>query len=84
MNDAAGLVDEEHAGGQPIQDIGKCCGFGGLEIDRPADMHRAAKVGNDEAHALTRSIIDNAMALVPKNAKHGGTRRRLVEHGADE
>ena len=84
VNDAAVRVDQEHAGAEAVERIGEGRRFGGLEVDRPADQHRAADVRHDEPHAPARLVVDDAVALVPEDAEHGGARRRLVEHGADE
>ena len=84
VHDAPGLVDQEHAGAEAVEGIGEGRGLGSLEIDRPADQHRAADVRDDEPHALARLVVDQAVALVAEDAEHGGARRRLVEHGADE
>jgi len=44
-----------------LASIGETVGFGGLEIDHPADEHRAAQVRNDEPHAPARAKDDAAM-----------------------
>ena len=42
VNDAPVRIDQEHAGAETVERVGEGRGFGGLEVDQPADQDRAA------------------------------------------
>jgi hypothetical protein len=52
VNDAAGLVDDEHGGCQRIERVGECCGFDLMTVDDIADQKRAADMRDDEAPSV--------------------------------
>ena len=84
MDDAANRIDQEHAGRDTVERIGEGCSFRGLEIDRLADQNGAPDMRNDESHAPARIVVDEAVALVTKDAEHCDAGRGLLQHGCDE
>ena len=84
MHHATVRVDQEHPGGEAVENLVQRGGLGLTEIDDPADQHGAPDMRRDEPHPLPRSGIDNAVIAVAKDAEHGHARRRPVEDAADE
>ncbi len=84
MNDTPALIDEIQAGVKPIERIGECPGLRNLQIEQSGNDDRAANVRNDQPHAMTRFVIDEAVALVAEDPEHGNAGGRFVENGADE
>jgi hypothetical protein len=64
MNHAAGCIDQEQPGADAIEGVGERCRFSFLEIDRFADEDHSANVGDNEARAGARAVINEAIALV--------------------
>ena len=84
MDDAAAGVDENNAGAQPVQDIGKTRSLALLQIDGLADTQRAADVGHDERHALAHFVIDRPPRLVPDDTEKRAAGRRFIDHHAGD
>jgi hypothetical protein len=84
VNDTPVLIDEIQAGVEPIERIGECPGLRNLLIEQPGNDDRAANVRNDQAHAVTRFVIDEAVALMAEDPEHGDAGGRFVENRAHE
>jgi hypothetical protein len=84
MNDTSVRIDEIQAGFEPIERIGECPGLRNAQIEHSGNQNRAANVRSDQAHAMTRFVIDEAVALMAEDPEHDHAGCRSVEHDTDE
>jgi hypothetical protein len=84
VNDTPARIDKIQAGFEPIERIGECPGLRDLQIEHSGNYHRAANVRSDQPHAMTRFVIDEAVALMAEDPEHDHAGCRSVEHRTDE
>src|SRR5882757_9243720 len=84
VDDTPARIDETQAGVKPIERIDECPGLRSPEIEHPGNHDRAANVRSDQPHAMTRFVIDEAVALMAEHPEHGHACCRSVEGGTDE
>src|SRR5882672_3198481 len=82
MDDPTVSVDQDHAGTQSIENIGKAYRFGLLAMDGLADQQGATDVGYQERHAPAHFVIDQAVRFMAYNAEKRTTYRRFLDHCA--
>ena len=84
VNNTPALIDETQAGVKPIERIGECPGLRDPEIEHSGNQDRPANVRRDQPHAMTRFVVDEAIALMAEHPEQSHACCRSVENGAHE
>jgi hypothetical protein len=81
MDDAAFVVDQEHACRQGVETVGESRRLHSLELDRLADQQRTPHVRDEEGEPPSRVVVDDPVIDVAKHPEAGAGDWRLVEIG---
>jgi hypothetical protein len=83
VDDASPCVDQEHAGRQRIQTVGKRRRLDLLEIDDLGDQQSATDMGHDERESPTHLVVDETFEHRARDHEGGASDGRLVQIGKE-
>ena len=83
-DDRAPLVDEEDAGGKPVERIGKRRRFQLVQAEDLPDQDRAPEVRRQQLHAPDRFVVDETLADIAADRNRGHARRGPVERRGNQ
>jgi hypothetical protein len=66
VDDAAACIEQQHARADPIEGVGQCRCFAGLQIDHIANQYRPTQMRRKKPHALARRLVSDAVSFVTK------------------